>query len=109
MEKNIKVETYMTLNEEGIKNTKKEAKEEAVANEYDEGELVYPDTKWEVDELYFNEDDETLTLNGEFFSNGKKIGYLSPSIKLGNETVIKIIEHYMDKLDKLKTVMEAIK
>ena len=110
MEKNVKVGTYLTLSKEGLKATQKEANEEAIASigeKEGKDDLHYPDLIWETDELYF--EDGELLVNGEFSHNGKKLGYLSPTIPLGNETIIEIIEYYMEKMEKVKAVLEATK
>ncbi len=110
MEHNVKVDTSLTLNKESLKATEKEANKEAIAQfEEEDGkdELYYPDLIWETDELYF--EDGKLLLNGELSYNGKKLGYLSPTIPLGNETIIEIIDYYMDKMEKVKAVLEATK
>ncbi len=109
MEKDISVDTYMVLNSKDIESVKKEAEKSAKENEYVEGELLFEDLKWEVDELYFDKEKKSLMMSGNFLWRGKNLGYFSPEIPLGNETIIEIIEHYMGKLGKLKTVMEAIK
>lgn len=111
MERNKKVDVYLTLSKTTIEETKKEVNKEAIAQMGEDGkdDLYYPDCLWEIEELYFDEDDQGLSICGEFYHNGQKLGYLSTNIKLGHETIIEIIEFYMKKLGKLKTVMEAIK
>ena len=112
MERNVNIDLYLTLSEDSLSETKEEAKAAALSN-YGEDEtecnLLYDDCNWKVDELYFDKDSETIEVHGEFFSNGKKLGYLSPSIHVGSELLIEIIEHYMKKLGRLKTIMESLK
>jgi len=107
MEHNINVDTYLTLNKEGLKETRKEASEESITN-IGEGEgediLSYPDLNWETNELYF--EDGELMISGGLFHKGKELGYLSPNIPLGNDTIVEIINHYMEKV---KAVLEATK
>ncbi len=57
--------------------------------------------------MYFENGE--LLISGELFHNGKELGYLSPTIPLGNETIIEIIEYYMEKMEKVKAVLEATK
>lgn len=109
MERDIHVETFLTLSKSGINETMKEANKEAIAEfgkEEGKDELYYPDCIWEVDELYFDEDDQEIVLNGEIFCKGEKLGYLSPSIKISDSTVVEIIDYYMKKLDKLRAVLK---
>ncbi len=109
MEKNVKVNTYLTLSKEGLKATRKGASEEAIAEIGEEGkdDLYYPDLSWDTDELYF--EDGEIYINGNFSHQGKELGHLSPTIPLGNETIIEIIEYYMEKMEKVKAVLEATK
>ncbi len=110
MEKNVNVDTYLTLRKDTLKSTQKKVNEEAIkefGEEDGKDELYYPDLNWETNELYF--EDGELFLSGEFFHNGKKLGYLSPTIPLGNDTIIEIIEYYIKKMEKVKAVLEATK
>jgi len=109
MEKDVSVDVYMTLDSKGLKLVEKEAKESAKASDYEDGTLCFEDVKWQTDEFYFDKESKCLQLSGELFFNGKRLGYFSPEIPLSNDTVIEIIESYMKKLGKLKTVMEALK
>ena len=109
MEHNVKVDTYLTLNKESLKATEKEANKEAIAELGEEGKdtLYYPDLIWTTNELYF--EDGEIYIHGGLSHNGKELGYLFPSIPLGNETIIEIIEYYMEKMEKVKAVLEATK
>ncbi len=110
MEKNVKVETYLTLRKEGLKKTQKKASEEAIAELGDEDgkeELYYPDSVMDVGEIYF--EDGELYCGGMVSSHGEELGYFSPQIPLGNDTIIEIIDYYMDKMEKVKAVLEATK
>lgn len=112
MKRDFKLDVYLGLKEEGIKKTSKQAKEEAemsYGKKDAKGELLYPDTVMDCEELYFDRETESVVIHGEVSAYGEKIGYLSHHIKMDSELLIEIIEHYMKKLGKLKTVMEAIK
>ncbi len=77
MEKNVNVDTYLTLSKEGLEATKEEVSKKAI-EEYGKkdgkDELYYPDINWDTDELYF--EDGELWISGEFFHNGKKLGMI---------------------------------
>ena len=110
MEKNVKVDTYLTLNKEGLKKTQKKANEESIAELGEEDgkeELHYPDSVMDVEEIYF--EDGELCCGGTVSSHGEELGYFSPRIPLGNDTIIEIIDYYMDKMEKVKAVLEATK
>lgn len=114
MEKNVDLRFYLTLSSKAIASTRKKANEEAY-NAYGEEDstaadtLLYEDVSFIAEELYFDKDNESITYSGDMTAMGERLGYLSGQIKLSGETVVEIIEHYMKKLGKLKTVMEAIK
>jgi len=108
MEKNINVDTYLTLSKSGIDKTSKKANKKAIdeyGKEDGEDELLYQDCIWDVDELYFDGKTQELMVSGEIFHNGVKIGYLAPNIKIGYSTVIEIMEHYVEKLNKIKAIL----
>ena len=114
MERNINSEVYLTLSKEGIESTKAKAikdAEETYGKNTPEGKdtLNYEDVIWNIDEIYFDRDSESISANGKFSSYGKELGYLSHTIHISSEMLIEIIEHYMKKMGKLKTVMEALK
>lgn len=110
MEKNINVETYLSLNKEGLKQTKKKAEEEAIASygEEDGGkDLVYSEAEFNAEEVYFEEG--CLNINGSLSAFGEDLGYISHIIPLGNDTVMEIMNHYIQKLEKLKDFVESLK
>lgn len=102
----------MTLSEEALDGTKKVAKEEAISSlgqEEAKDNLMYPDISWEVEEMYFDKESESIQISGNLWGHGKQIGYFSPIIPVTPELLIELIEHSLKKLGKFKTVMEAIK
>ena len=110
MEKNVNVETYLILRKDILKETEVEANENAISEfgtEDGKNELRYEDIDFKAGEIYF-EEGKILT-SGEFFNNGKNMGYLSLEIPLGNDTIMEIIEYYVDKLKKIKEVISATK
>lgn len=104
----------MTLSEKALAETRNDAKKEAEET-YGEDEpetkdtLMYGDSNLRADELYFDKDSECIEFNGNLSVHGKELGYFSGSVPVKGELLIEIIEFYMKKLGKLKTVMEAIK
>ncbi len=110
MEKNVNVDTYLTLRKDTLKKTEKQANEDAISEygkEEGKDELRYEDIDFKADEVYFEEGE--LHVSGELFCAGEKFGYLSQEIPLGNDTIIEIIEYYVDKLKKIKEVISATK
>ncbi len=110
MEKNVKVDTYLTLRKDTLEKTQEEANKNAISEygkEDGKDELRYDDLSLNADEIYF--EDGKISLSGNFFNNGKDMGYLTLNIPLGNDTIIEIIEYYVDKLKKIKEVISATK
>ena len=103
----------MNLIEKILEETKKRAREDAVDedpnNEDAKDNLLYRDAKIVVSEFYLEDNSDELELNGELYSPTKDIGYISLRIPLSQELAIGIIERYLKKLGKLKTVLEATK
>lgn len=111
MERDVTLDLYLTISKKGLEKTKKKASDKGKEEFGDDGkdDLYYPDCTWECEEVYFDKEEQSLMASGEFSSYGEKIGYLSPKIKFSNDTIVEIIEHYMKKMAKLKTVLEATK
>ncbi len=63
----------------------------------------------DFDGFEFDEDTESLTLCGSFSLEGKDVGNVSITCKLSIDLMAKIVSHYAKKLNKLKTVLEAVK
>jgi len=109
MEKDVRSEAYVTFDLEAIKSLEVEGKRQAQASDYEKNILVFEDAFLESSEIYFDKDTSSLICGGDISFNGKKVAYISPTIPLSNNTIIEIIEYYMKKLGKLKTIMEALK
>lgn len=107
------VEVYMNIVEKTFEDTKKRAREDATEddpnNEEAKNNLLYKDAKIVPNEFYLEESSDYLELNGELYSPTKDLGYISLKIPLSQELAIEIIERYLKKLGKLKTVLEATK
>ena len=103
---------YLELNSKNIKALEKVAIERYIATvgdtePRDKGQLNFEDTSLHVDEMYYEEG--KLNIMGSLFSDGKDLGYFSLYLPLEKGIVLDIIEAYMKKLGKIKTVLEATK
>jgi hypothetical protein len=113
---------YLTIDknvlEKHAKNFLQEGKINEIPNEY----LItpYPDDEQKesmaeinlIDEgLNFDFDRETLTINSEIrlIGTDEKLSYLSITIPMDIDTMSQIVNAYVKKLNKLKTVLEATK
>lgn len=104
------INLYMSFSEESLNDTKEGARDEAVDayGEEDAGDnLVYPNCNLEIGEMYVDKSDGTIEINGDAFSGGKKLGYISLSIPF-KDLAQDIIDNYINKLEKVKEVMKAI-
>lgn len=113
-------ELYLNLSKKTFKKTMEKANKEGISTSGKEGEddLLYPVIKIIPDEhegLYFDDEDNSLSLCGEMFLSDEtemfkdKLGYFSLEVPFNMDLVIEIIEAYRKKLGKLKTVFEATK
>ncbi len=95
---------YLSLEEEFLNKNKEQMKGEAKAELGNDGEgklLYVPDPiAVRIEEI----DDTTISL----VSEGKH-GYICMSATLGTDEMIKLLEIATKKLNKLKTVIEAVK
>ena len=106
------VELYLDLNKKALKETEEEAIKRAdeQCEIEDKGKsLNYPDAEISGGELYFEEADNEIVVNGEICSDNKNLGYMSVHVPLNMDLVISIIESYRKKLAKLKNVLESVK
>ncbi|MBU1082696.1 MAG: hypothetical protein KKB59_19580 [Spirochaetes bacterium] len=95
-------EIYIHINGEEFEKSKSEANESSKENDSESKDYQYDWKALEVQKLGFN--------NGRLeFAGSNDLGYFSINIDLELDTVIHIIESYMKKLGKLKTVLEATK
>ena len=108
-----KMKVYLNLNKKILAKTSKKANEDAIkeysSDENKENILLYEDVKLENITIEFKKDEGKLFLCGEMEFNGEDFGWMDVDIPIEQELVIEIIEFYMKKLGKLKTVMEALK
>lgn len=101
----IKENSFSELREQAIKVAEKNYGKER------KDELDFDNIEMSDQEIEFEKD--IITCSGDMvgFKNGQKVdlGYLSLDIKLDLDLAVEIIEFYMKKLGKLKTVLEATK
>lgn len=109
---NIRQSLYLSINGEGLEKSKKKANEDAKSNEENSKDFQYADAILIPEEFGFDSNNGTLQINGTMYVDGSQetaLGYLSMDISPDLDTIIDIIQFYMKKLGKLKTVLEATK
>lgn len=103
----------LDLHELALERTKKLAKDYAIEcyGEEDVGDnLNYNDLRLDIDEMYFDETEERLVLNGSLYCGKEELGSISSyDLPMDLDLVVKLVQVYMKKLGKLKTVLEATK
>ena len=104
---------YLVIKEPAFNKTKAKAREEAIATNDDyekEGALVWEDlvlTNNDEDKDYeIDEDSNSLRVWGDL-NDG--LGFMSVDIPLDFDMVTDIIQMYVKKINKVRTVLEAIK
>jgi len=72
--------------------------------------LYYPDLRFEIEEMYYDNEEEKLVLNGNIYCGKEHLGNLySNDLPIDLDLVVDLVQVYMKKLGKLKTVLEATK
>lgn len=96
------MKVYLHLNGENFEKMKGKANERSKEDDENSKDYNFDWMPLESDEVSFEAG--TLSINGS-----NDLGYFSMDIDLDLDTVVDIIEFYMKKLGKLKTVLEATK
>lgn len=69
----------------------------------------FPNLDFSCEEDEFKEGFLTLSGSIESPETKKRLGYISIKIKMDSDRVLEVINDYMKRLGKLKTVIEAVK
>ncbi len=93
---------YLSINETVLNKTKSTAKD---SNETGEKNLLY-NLKIEP-EIEFSEG--SLLVSGTFETNKLELGFVSLEFKLQDKIMIDLIEHGINKMNKLKNVLKNLK
>lgn len=101
-------EVYINLNKDFLAKTGLKATEAAEASLGDDGKgfLLY-DSCTMTGETEIS--DGEIAIYGTVFDGSDEVGYLDVRFKPDMDDIITLIEFYMKKLGKLKTVLEATK
>ncbi len=110
----MKVDLDLEINEKSFNELKEEAKENSLefVNEmgYErEDELRLNNSTLEIGTAEFDKSEDKLFIDGTLKYGGKEYGFVSLNINIDIDIALNIIESYMKKLGKLKTVLEATK
>jgi len=101
---------YLDIDEEVFEKTKAGAKKAGMNAIGNDKELIYEQLDWAIDKgsCEFTENGE-LYLCGDIIEDKERLGFLSCTVKLDFDLVTDIIEHYVKKVNKVKTILEATK
>jgi len=108
-------EVYLELRTEDFEKKKKVAVKNANENAPDDPEnenMLWENLEIETTEQKFDLEKGTLNFSGSMVDTddeNKCLGYISLKLDLDLETILEIINLYMKRLGKLKTVLEATK
>ena len=112
----MKDEVYFELNIKELEKLKEKAISEAsdVCEEGDEGKrMLFNNLQLDSkpSERFFDEKKGTFTFSGTLKDKDQDedLGYLSFEVDMDADTLLDIIQVYMKRLGKVKTVLEAVK
>lgn len=104
-------EVYLSINKETFEETKERAIQENkdISGEEYEDNFLYQNCSLNDESIECN--NGSFEIYGDLIDNnsGKSLGYLSVSITPDIDLILNLIEFYMKKLGKLKTILEATK
>jgi len=113
MKNNNFAEVYLDIDEKIFKSVEKRAKQDSIDRDPNDTErknhLLFENAKMGIDEIYIEDKSEELYVCGMLQCFGSELGWISLTIPLNQEIAKDIIEKYIKKLQKLKTVIEATK
>lgn len=106
----IKEKGFAYMRDEGIEKAKEFLGEDDYKDEITLDDSLLESTNPEVT---FDSSNGTINYSCSLMGNSKKgnieFGYISDDISLDLDIVVEIVQYYMKKLGKLKTVLEATK
>ncbi len=106
----MKTEVYLEISQKGFEKFKKDAIEESKSNLEEEDykdEATYKDMSISDVEYEFDEKTGKLNIFGTMYKEGTDMGYISIDTGVDIDLAQDIVSHFMKKLGKLKTVLEA--
>ena len=104
---------YLNLEKDSLKETEKAANERSINsdinNESTKNELMYANCVLEEDSVEL--DGEEFHIYGTIVSSDdlRDLGFIELTFKPDLELVVSLIEKYVKKLNKIKSVLEAVK
>lgn len=102
----ISEKDFNELRDEAIKTAEADAKE----YEYErESELKLKECVLEINDGEFSRSEDSLFIMGDLKYKGKGFGSISITLGLDISTALDIVESYIKKLGKVKTILEATK
>lgn len=106
-------DVWLSLDKETFASIEKRANQESIDSDENDPDLkkdlLFPSAEIRTGEMCIEDNSDVLTLSGELHSFGKELGFITLSIPLNQDIAVQIIDRYMKKLGKLKTVLEATK
>lgn len=107
------IETHLRFYKDNFESIKEKANQESIdADPNDEDakdELLFSNAKINLDEIYVEDKEDVLQVQGQLWALGKELAWIDMKIPLDQEIAVGVIDRYLKKLGKLKTVLEATK
>lgn len=97
---------YISLVNKTLDSTRQEATEQY---QHDTGEKDHSCYNASLDIDTVDLENETFSISGDIIYENQNLGYVSINFTPGLDVIIALIQVYMKKLGKLKTVLEATK
>lgn len=92
-----------------IEKFKQEALEEAKKEDESYDWQTYNDCVFDLESYDFDKSDGVFWINGLIKYKREDVAYISTAVQVDMDLALEIINFYMKKLGKLKTVLEATK
>lgn len=103
---------YFDIDEKIFEKIKQKLREKSIESDINDATRknhLLIDAEFQHDEMYLEDKNDELFFNTLLRVNGYEIGYLSMNLSLSQEVAIEVIDKYIKKLNKLKTILEATK
>jgi len=102
---------YLNINEIVFDKYKKEAKEKAIEFDGDKNvkEFLFDDLEYKIEEIYFEEKEENIYISGTMLLGEISLGYISFNIDVPLGVTSDLLQLYVKKVNKIKTILEAVK
>lgn len=108
-----KINVYLRLDKKDFASVLERASQESIDDDPNNEDAVqdylFPKAEIRLDDMYVADKSDEIESRGYLFCFGKEVGWIDLTIPFDQEIAKDIIERYIKKLQKLKTILEATK